>query len=338
MPRQHTEPSRAVLYGAIWAIVTVVAALRVALDYQYSGIAVDLGRAFGLALFRTSVWAAFFPLLLRLTRRFPIGRGRWWPLLAVDLPVTLLLGLLHIALSDVFVRVTEIVPSRDAGFAPLNAAVLTSWILLGICRAWVFYADSRERERLLIAARLELLRNQLQPHFLFNTLNAITALMRHDVDRAERMIVRLSDLLRMTLDIGESSTVTLKVELELVDAYLDIQRTRLGDRLRLERDIAPELLDLVVPAMFLQPLMENAVEYAVANRKEGGTIGLTAKCEGPRVRLTVWDDGSGPGSDVNGRGLGLSNTRERLEALFGGDVRMTLEPRDGGGTIVRIDL
>ncbi len=345
--RAESSPAwrRAILYGAVWAAVAVVAALRVALDYQYSGVAVGLSRAFGLALFRTSLWAALFPLLLLLTRRFPFGRGRWLLPLLVNLPVTVLLGVLSVALGDLFIRATSIVPLRDAGLATLNAAVLTCWILLGVCHAWVFYEESRQRERQalelearLVATRLELLRSQLQPHFLFNTLNAITALMRSDVDRAERMIVRLSDFLRMTLDIGESSTVPLKVELELVDAYLDIQRTRLGERLRLEREIAPELLDFVVPAMLLQPLVENAVEYAVAGRKEGGTIGLTAKRDGDRIRLTVWDDGSGPGSDGNGRGLGLSNTRERLEALFGPDARMTLEPRDGGGTVVRIDL
>ena len=227
MPQLLAESSpawrRTFLAGAIWAGVATVAALRVALDYQYAGVSVDLSRAFGLALFQTTLWAAFFPLLLRVTRRFPLGRRRWAIPLLINLPLSLLLGILHVALSDLFIRTTAIVPPRDTGLATLNAAVLTCWLLLGVCHAWVFHAESRERERLLVAARLELLRSQLQPHFLFNTLNAITALMRSDVDRAERMIVRLGDLLRMTLDLGESSTVPLKAELELVDAYLDIQ-------------------------------------------------------------------------------------------------------------------
>ena len=332
-------------YGAIWIAVAGVAALRLAVDYRYAGISVSLGRALGLTLFKTSLWAAVFPLLLLLTRRLPIGRRRWLLPLSLYLPITLLLGVLNVALGDLFIRATEIVPPRDTGLATINAAVLTCWILLGVCHAWVYHGESHQRERRtlelearLAAARLELLRSQLQPHFLFNTLNAITALMRNDVDRAERMIVRLGDLLRMTLDLGESPTVPLKVALELVDAYLEIQRMRLGARLRLERRVDPGMLDLVVPAMILQPLVENAVDYAVARRKEGGTVGLWADRADDRIRLGVWDDGAGVGSDGNGRGLGLANTRERLKALYGPEARLTLAPREGGGTVVTIEL
>ena len=348
MPKQ-TDPSpawrRVMRYGAVWAAVAALGSLRVATDFQYAGMPVSLGHAFGLTLFQTTLWAAFFPLLLLLTRRFPIGRRRWLLPLGVILPVSVLLSVLNVALVDLFISATHIVPVRDAGLSVINAAVLTCWILLGVCHAWIYYDESRQRERQaleleasLTATRLELLRRQLQPHFLFNTLNAITALMRSDVDRAERMTVLLGDLLRMTLDIGETATVPLKVELELVDTYLEIQRMRLGERLQLERDIATDLLDLGVPAMILQPLVENSVEYAVAARKEGGTVGLSATGTADRVRLCVWDDGIGAASESLGCGLGLTNTRKRLEALFGPDAQLRLEPRKGGGTIATIEL
>ena len=113
---------------------------------------------------------------------------------------------------------------------------------------------------------------------------------------------------------------------------------RLGERLRTKREIDPGLLDLAVPAMCLQPLVENAVEYAVAGRKQGGTILLTGRRTGGRISLTVEDDGSGPGNETNGRGLGLSNTRERMRALYGPGAQVNLEPREGGGSVVRIEL
>jgi LytS/YehU family sensor histidine kinase len=166
-----------------------------------------------------------------------------------------------------------------------------------------------------------MLRYQLNPHFLFNTLNAISTLVLDGQNRTANLAVsRLSEFLRYTLDQDPMKRVTLGQELDALDLYLNIEKLRFGDRLKLEFDVDERAKSALVPSLLLQPLVENAMKYAVAPREQGGTVTISAGIEGEWLRLAVIDDGPGlapAASSAAGRGVGLRNTRERLKVLYG---------------------
>ena len=229
--------------------------------------------------------------------------------------------------------------------AYLAIDVLVYWGVVGGYYAIEYSRELRRRELAasqlqasLTRARLQALRAQVNPHFLFNTLNAISVLaMKGDVDRVMQTLALLSDLLRLTLDGRMPQEVPLSRELELTDLYLDIQRVRFPDRLVVEHDIAADALDALVPSLLLQPLVENAVVHGVAQRAEGGRITLHAVRDGGDLRLRVCDSGPGfPPGGVRDR-IGLSNTKERLEQLYGAGQRVSCT-NSGGGACVEVTL
>ncbi|HYF38050.1 MAG TPA: histidine kinase, partial [Gemmatimonadales bacterium] len=217
------------------------------------------------------------------------------------------------------------------------------WLILGIQAAFLYQRMYQEQrvaaaglEGRLTEARLETLRLQLHPHFLFNTLNAISAFVEADADRARRMIARLGELLRRTLDGGTATELPLSQELELLAPYLEIQQIRFGDRLSIEIDIPDGVTGALIPTLMLQPLVENAVEHGVKRTRDGAKVRLTAKRAGERLRLEITDNGPGP---AGGReGVGLANTRARLSGMYGDAYRFELSGIDGSGTVVTIEL
>jgi len=224
----------------------------------------------------------------------------------------------------------------------LNVAVnvhtnlLTYWGIAGIVLARDFYRKYRERELRsaqleteLARSQLATLKAQLHPHFLFNTLNAISALVARAPEQAERMIARLSELLRATLETDEAR-VPLRRELEFVERYLAIERVRFGERLRVETQVDPSVWGAEVPHLILQPLVENAVKHGVARHAAGGRIRITARQEVNRLVLEVHDDGPGAADAAAiEEGIGISNTRRRLERLFGADARLEFRSEEG---------
>ncbi|MCC7133322.1 MAG: histidine kinase [Gemmatimonadales bacterium] len=191
-------------------------------------------------------------------------------------------------------------------------------------------------EALLARARLAALTRELEPHFLFNTLNGIAALVRDDPKRAEGMLLRLSDLLRVTLETDDGGELALGEELERLDLYLDIQRMRFGPRLVVELAVAPETIGARVPTLLLQPLVENAVTHGVGSRPGNGMIRISARMDAGRLRLEVRDDGRGVGPGPTRERTGLGNTRARLAAMFQDDFSLTLEPAPGGGAVTTV--
>jgi sensor histidine kinase YesM len=179
---------------------------------------------------------------------------------------------------------------------------------------------------------------QLHPHFLFNTLHAISTLIHRDPDAADEMVTQLSDLLRMTLDTIGVQEVTLREELEFLQRYLDIQQTRFQDRLHVTLDIPPDTLDARVPNQALQPIVENAIRHGLDGRASGGVIEIRARGTASMLQLTVRDDG--PGIKINGEapkpeaGIGLANTRARLKQLYGPLASLDLTNSSKGGTLV----
>jgi two-component sensor histidine kinase len=223
--------------------------------------------------------------------------------------------------------------------ARLNGAVVIGIALLGIFLTVDLYHQTRDREReafsletRLARAQLQALRAQLQPHFLFNTLNTVAALIDQDPRAAEKMIADLSELLRRSIDAGEEQQVPLARELDFLDRYLSIQRVRYGEKLRVTQDVDPDLLSMEVPGMILQPLVENAIVHSVAMRREGGSILIRARASGDMAVLQVRDDGDGI-REGSREGIGLTNTRARLEKLFGNRQQLRFVHEHGAFTV-----
>jgi two-component system, LytTR family, sensor kinase len=234
----------------------------------------------------------------------------------------------------------------------LETSVQAAFILFVWCSLYfslkLWQQSVREQERLLRAesevrdARLNALRFQLNPHFLFNSLNAVSTLvLEGDAPAATRMLSQIAEFLRTILD-GEAMTQTqLSREVLYARQYLAIEQTRLGDRLRVTTSIAPETLQALVPTMLLQPLVENAVRHGVAPLIEGGEIRIASEVHGAKLKIIVWNSGRAPTlprSDDGAGGIGLSNTAERLQTLYGSDYTFTLQSVDSGGCEARIEL
>lgn len=233
---------------------------------------------------------------------------------------------------------------EPAGPLTYYAVVLTCLTCFGISlKIWNtprLEAKIRKQEALLAEARLDALRDQINPHFLFNTLNTINSLVRVHPDQARSMIVKLSAILRRLL-YSRDNTCSLKAELDFVEDYLNIERVRFGaERLKVEREIAPEVMDARVPMMLLQPIVENAIKHGIGRRLRGGIIKIKAAAEGGVLVIDVEDDGVGMSaaalSESLGRGIGLRNVRERLESLHGTAAKLEVESAPGVGTNVRV--
>lgn len=292
------------------------------------------------------LWAALTPLVVRIARRHPLERDRPWRWL-LHLLAALALSLVHLAAHVVLLAVL-----LDAKWLPalrLNFAASYHWnlivygLLVSAVSAWDYHRRYQDRELRatqleaeLARAELDALRLQLQPHFLFNTLQSIAELVHEDPDGAERMVVRLSELLRLSLDAAAASTQPLRDELAFLDRYLEIQRVRFGDRLGVEVSAEAAALDCPVPSLCLQPLVENAVRHGAA-RRPGGQVVIRARREGDMLEIGIVDDGEGgPGPAPDG--IGLANTRARLLRLYGDRQQFEAAPAPQGGFAVRLRI
>ena len=306
-------------------------------------------------------WAALVPIVLFLAARFPFERDRWMRSLPVHLAAVLVLTFAHVVMSE---GVRYGLDQAGGGvwmkgmgwwqhvsrtyFLSFDWEMMTYWAIVGFWHAQAYYGVAQDRalkasrlETRLAEAQLQALQRQLHPHFLFNTLNAISALMHRDVEAADQMLARLSDLLRIALDQRGAQEVALKDEVEFLQKYLEIEQARFGDRLEVRYDIQPETLDAQVPNLILQPLVENSVRHAVAVRSEAGLIEIGSRQVGTNLELTVRDNGPGltraPGTPA-GKGVGLANTRSRLECLYGPAQQLLMEEAPGGGLLVTVML
>jgi two-component system, LytTR family, sensor kinase len=225
------------------------------------------------------------------------------------------------------------------------ATIIAIGIELKIFNSVRIQIKLEEQERLLLHARMEALQNQINPHFLFNTLNSISSLVRFDPDMAREVISKLATILRRLLNTSETFA-PLREELEFIDNYLDIEVVRFGrDKLRVVKELDSRSLDVVVPSMLLQPLVENSIKHGLSPKVEGGSIYLRSRVSDSRLIIEVEDDGVGMGggqlqesSSWPGMGIGMANISERLQVLYGNTARMTIDSHEGKGTLVRIRL
>jgi two-component system LytT family sensor kinase len=224
------------------------------------------------------------------------------------------------------------------------ASVMAVGIELKIFNSVRIQIKLEEQERLLLHARMEALQNQINPHFLFNTLNSISSLVRFDPEAARELISKLATILRRLLN-STDSFVPLREEVEFIDNYLDIEVVRFGrDKLRVLKELDPASLDVMVPSMLLQPLVENSIKHGLSSKIEGGSIVLRSRLTDSRLVIEVEDDGVGMAAHLaqSGNwavaGIGMANVSERLQVLYGDAAAMTIDSHEGKGTLVRIRL
>jgi two-component system LytT family sensor kinase len=336
---------------ACWTLLALLFASQTLLYYAYAGNKVNSWRVIVPALADWYLWAALTPAIAWLARRFPIVSRRWGRALLVHVPASIAFAVLKLGLRVTLGRVSRLLATttlQNLMLAQLHLNVITYWVIAGLAHAVDYYRKFRERElrasqleARLAQAQLEVLRMQLHPHFLFNTLHAISALVRKDPDGAERTIAQLSDLLRLTLETLGHEKATVKSEMEFIERYLAIQQTRFGDRLVVRQRIDPEALDALVPSQILQPLVENAIRHGIAPRAAGGTLDIEVRRTDHHVTLTVRDDGPGlpPGGVAAlAPGVGLTNTRARLKELYGDDERLRLTNHPDGGLVAALSI
>ncbi len=255
-------------------------------------------------------------------------------------------GLIHFsAPGDVF-DLTRPLPGQPPPH-PLAIAAVYLTTLLSVAIPLKIWNSARnekkleEQERLLVEARLAALTSQINPHFLFNTLNSVSSLIRTNPNEARVMVVRLSKVLRRLLRKHETFS-TLRDELSFIEDYLSIEVVRFGDKLRFEKDVADDTLDMLVPSMLLQPLVENSIKHGLSSKVEGGTIRIETRRHDSKLHILVEDDGVGIPeaklSSVLDHGIGVSNVNERLKVLFGNQYRMWIDSQPGQGTRIQIDV
>jgi two-component system LytT family sensor kinase len=236
--------------------------------------------------------------------------------------------------------------TKRAAFTLLVYAGIVVVAHLGTLRRLARERETRaaQLETALAKARLEVLKGQLQPHFLFNALNTVSSLIHAEPEKAEAVLARIGDLLRMTLQEGNNAAIPLSREVAFLERYLDIQQMRFADRLRVVLDVPPEVSDALVPTLLLQPLAENAIRHGIEPRPAGGTLRLSADRSGNELCIELHDDGVGIQADgrnghgTAGHGVGLANTRQRLEELYGPRHHFSVKPDPEGGTVVTIRI
>ena len=338
----------------LWSVVGLVFATEEYIAAHAFGAPVSWRRTVIYALPAWYLWAAVTPLILAFARRYPIRRGNATYALVFHLTASALLSLAHTAATIGVMRWLDPALLNGATYQQAlrhriqfasQLDIVTYWVVIGIAHAVAFYRNQTERElqsvRLsasLAEARLQVLRMELNPHFLFNTLNAISGFVYTDPRAADRMIARLGELLRLSL--ATRNEVTLAEELRLLQCYVDIERVRFGDRLTVTTDMDDAALGARVPSLILQPIVENAILHGIQPTGERGTVQVRARVNGNALEISVDDDGAGVGSGGShgAGGLGLANTRARLHASYNGNASLDIVPRTPAGTSVRMSF
>lgn len=353
-----------IAFVAFWTAFAVLLAAPRVLFHRDSAGPATWAEALPIAVLDMYSWAVVALVALWLARRITFERERWLVASTLHLFLGLaVLGARFVIANGVATAIGWIPsfpePSVFLHVLPFN--LLFHFSLVGVGYAMEFHRRYRDREleasrleleasRLelaataletrLVEAQLQTLKSQIQPHFLFNTLNAISTLVHHDPQRADRMITCLADLLRTTLAHRQHQEVTLREELELLEPYLEIEQTRFGERLTLEVQASPEALGARVPHLVLQPLIENAIRHGIAPQRGPGWISVGAAVRDGVLLLRVRDNGLGvdPERVERSEGIGLANIRARLEQLYGGGASLRIVARDEGGTLVELHI
>jgi two-component system, LytTR family, sensor kinase len=348
------------LFVTGWSLVGLLFALQEWFTYPAEKPPVTWARQLSSEMAFWYAWAALFPVVWWLARRYPLESARLGRRLLLHLPAAALFAVVHpflqvfiVWLLRVFSEPLMVIAARripHSLFWDVQLGIALYWLMLIACHAIQYQARLRagelkasQLEAQLAQAQLSALKMQLHPHFLFNTLHSISALLHSDVEAADRMVARLGDFLRLTLDNSDNQEVTLEQELEFLRCYLEIELTRFQDRLTVDLEIAPSTLTAHVPNLILQPIVENAIRHGIAVKIEPGSIRISSERRGGRLRIQIRDDGPGFASNTeNGNGyregIGLTNARARLARLYGQDQVLELSNGREGGAVVTLEM
>lgn len=310
---------------------------------------------------RWLTWALVTPFIFRMADRFPFRSDRLarpiWTHLALATGISTVIEVLWLGITLVMQSYLEpeVLARARTNWAEVYSTVIlgrlvsdafTYGAVLGVATTLGYYRRFRERElrtaqleAQLALAQVQALKMQVHPHFLFNTLHAITVLIREDPPSATRVVTRLGDLLRLTLSRATTAQVSFRRELEILTLYLEIERTRFHDRLEITYDVQPATLGALVPDLVLQPLVENAIKHGVSPNAGTGRIAVCSRRDGDWLTLEIRDNGSGlPQGRARPDGIGLTTTRARLERLYGDRQELVLENLPDGGCVARIRI
>lgn len=307
-------------------------------------------------------WALITPLVFYIGKKFPLRLEKIWFTFPINLIFSIVLTFPFLIVSSFFYHLSFGLPISIEGIwsfiykhliSDFHFSLLTYWAILGFGFAFNFYRQLREREiqatkmalhssqleNQLIQAKLDTLKSQIHPHFLFNTLNAVSAIMGRDLKSARRVIARLSELLRINLETSDKQFVSFREELDLLNLYLEIEQERFRHRLTINIDIPTEIWECEVPHFILQPLVENAIKHGISNNESNGLIKISAFRNDDKLQIQIDDNGKGIPDNLK-EGIGLSNTKERLEKLYRSDYKLIFQDSDLGGTrvLLRIPL
>jgi signal transduction histidine kinase len=347
----HNRRANVVWWIASFGTATAFAFLYTAqaiVRLSYSDATINLGRIVSLALADWYTCALFFPVFVVAIRRWPLD----WQHLATRLPlhVGLLVGAtvgkyaIYLPIRAALTDSTQPPFVQGVAMSAISEAIAFGCVA-AVLHAIEFYRRYRERETYslqlqarLSDAQLRALRAQLNPHFLFNTLNAATTLLHRDPDAADAMLTRLGELLRLTLRADPEHETALHEEIALLDRYLDIMRIRFSDRVTVTSGVSPDVATALVPSFILQPIVENAFEHGVARLQRPGVIEIEARADGDSLVLAVRDNGLGPTHSGGQDGVGLANTRRRLAELYGDRASLQLVAARDAGTTVEVRL
>ena len=338
--------------GVFWSLLAFVSAASRSIDPRIPGLPGRLVSAVVTATYiEYAIWAVLTLPIWWMTSRYAIEGGRRVGRVLLFIAIGIVLALL---VDETLLRVREELmdelgrfrrrpaPALFVGIGILDDLMVYFAVLgSGIARDYFLRYQARLAETMtlqaqLAQARLDVLRTQLNPHFLFNTLNAVSALVERDPRGARRMIARLSDLLRYTLEESTEQEVPLHRELDLLGEYIELMQIRFQDRLTVTMDVAPDVRNALVPNLILQPLVENAMKHGIGNITGAGTIALRARRDGDALAISVTDNGPGPGG--GGAGVGLTNTNARLRQMYGSTRGVELVPASPRGTEARLVL
>jgi len=339
----------------LWSLIGLAFAGQFYLSSSLLGRSITWSQAISYSLADWYVWALLSLPIARLARRYPPSPEAPWRTAGIHLAAGLFFALLYVVIRAAVGQAHSWLINESATFVeifrplfvktfPFN--LLIYGVIISVSHALDYYRKYHDRtvqtlelEKHLTEARLQSLLRQLKPHFLFNALNGIASLMYSDLPAAERMLVRLAELLRQTMSQTGAPLTALKSEIAFLDCYLGIERIRFRDRLVVTMEISPDTMDAQVPSLILQPLVENAIRHGIEPQMHAGQITLKSSRVGDDLVLTVTDNGGGlPEGGFKREGIGLANTRARLAELYGARQRFELGNQSGGGLCVRLSF
>jgi two-component system, LytTR family, sensor kinase len=337
------------LYVGVWTLLALFFATQWLFSPDYGANGMRWKQLLLQSFTNWYIWGALTLGIIWMAKRFPFDRERLGRSLLIYLALGVTCVTVRISTTWLLSQVTTLYGQtglRERMLYQFHNNLFFFAAIVGAVYAVNYHRKLRERElraahleTRLAQAQLQVLRMQLQPHFLFNTLHGISTLMHRDVEAADAMLTQLSELLRIAMTTEGEQETSLKREMDFLERYVDIQQTRFGERLQVRFDVEPETLDALVPTLLLQPLVENAIRHAIAPRASGGRVEVAARRDNGALRLEVSDDGPGmPVGAAPRQGLGIANTRARLEQLYGRSHRIDFSRGARGGLLVRLTL